>query len=192
MNRALMVLILVIFLLYIIVCIYRILVYRKINVAFLRFMTSCMLLFTFTSVFYEELLMNKNWVNGECVELASKDESRTFLNSNKYSQDDNYQRDELKVFEKDKKISAYFDNANPPRGALINLIVFGPSGGKVTAICQYKGHGTPYIMDIGKSGQAVIPIKVDSDAEIGVIVVVDILVKYGDITYKTNTVFTPQ
>lgn len=89
------------------------------------------------------------------------------------------------------KVTAYLTNTNPPRGSITYLNVTGPAGGKVTAICQYKGHGTPYVMNIGQNGQAVIPIKVENDAEKGYMVIVDVLVNHEGKTYRANAVFTP-
>jgi hypothetical protein len=47
-------------------------------------------------------------------------------------------------------------------------------------------------MPIGANGLAVIPIMVDSNAEPGLLVVVDITISYNGKLYKLNSVFTPQ
>lgn len=91
----------------------------------------------------------------------------------------------------EEKVTAYLTNNNPPLGSVTYLNVTGPAGGKVTAICQYKGHGTPYVMNIGQNGQAVIPIRVESDAEKGYMVVIDVIIQHEGRTYRTNAVFTP-
>lgn len=177
MSNFIMVPLLIVFLIYISICCYKYLMYKEVKIVMLKFMSSCMVLLTFTIVFYNDILLHEV--------KYSKSESRVFSSSNLNSMG----RD---VPEKVKKVTAYLDNTNPPRGSLINLIVTGPAGGKVTAICQYKGHGTPYIMNIEKNGQAVIPITVENNAEAGYVVVVDVTVNYGGINYRTNTVFTPR
>ncbi len=177
MNKFIILSLLILFLIWIINCSYKYLKHRRVNTIALKFMTSCMLLFTFTMVFYDDMLLHKgNYLAHE---------SRVFLSSS-------LNASVKDVPDKTKKITAYFDNANPPRGSTTNLIITGPPGGKVTAICQYKGHGTPYIMDIQKNGQVVIPIKVDSNAEPGNVVVVDITVNSEGNNYKIYTVFTPR
>lgn len=167
----------IVFLVYISVCSYRYLMFRKIKIVTLKFMTSCMVLFTITLVFYNDILLHeREYLSGE---------SRVFSRGNLSALEED-------IPEQEKKVTAYLDNTNPSRGSIINLIVTGPPGGKVTAICQYRGHGTPYIMDIEKEGRVIIPITVESNAEVGFAVVVDVTVNYGGRDYKTNTVFTPK
>jgi hypothetical protein len=91
----------------------------------------------------------------------------------------------------DVKVTAYLTNTSPATGSVTYLNVTGPAGGKLTAICQYKGHSTPYLMDIGSDRHAVIPIRVESDAEKGYSVIIDVIVKHEGKTYRTNAVFTP-
>jgi hypothetical protein len=134
---------------------------------------------------FSDIFFNGNVNNGEYNGHSTKHESKVFVNSHDSSLENN--KDEIEV-----KITAYFDNASPARGSITNLIVTGPPKGSVTAICQYKGHGTPYIMPIGANGLAVIPIMVDSNAEPGLLVVVDITISYNGKLYKLNSVFTPQ
>lgn len=188
MFKFLMVLLFGIFIIYISVCSYKYLRHGRNNKILLRFMTSCMILFTFTIVFYNNIFFADTY--GGYGGVSTKGDKRVFLSR---LHEPEYNNDEYeKVTEQGTKITAYFDNANPPRGSITNLIVTGPKGGKVTVICQYKGHGTPYIMNIGNGGIAVIPVKVENDAEPGVLVVVDIEVIFEGKQYKTNTVFTPQ
>lgn len=191
MSRYVMVFLLVVFLIYISVCSYKYFIYRKVKIASLRFMTSCMLLFTLTAVFYNDIFLNGDVMKGSNEEVSSKNESKVFLSSYNDGIEKDNKPSVVNNHETENKITAYFDNTSPARGSTTNLIVTGPKGGKVIAICQYKGHGTPYIMDIGDNGQAVIPIIVDSNAELGYSVVVDISVSYEGKQYKTNSVFTP-
>lgn len=193
MFRFLIVFIVGIFLIYICVYSYKFLRHRKESKILMRFMTSCMLLFTFTIVFYENIFFNNNVTNEEYIGLSAINESNVFISSHGISLEDEKEKvDAVNKQEIEAKITAYFDNASPGRGSITNLIVTGPPKGRVTAICQYKGHGTPYIMPIGVNGLAVIPILVDSDAEPGLLVVVDITVSYNGKQYKLNSVFTPQ
>lgn len=182
MDRFLMVVILGVFIIYITVYCYRYLVYRKVKIILLRFMTSCMMLFTCTIFFYNGLFFDF----GIPRDHVSEKESRVFVSSYDSEKSVAYKENN------EKKITAYFDNANPGRGTVTNLIVTGPRGGKVTAICHYKGFGTPYIMNIGNNGQAVIPVKVDNNADPGYVVVVDISVNFEGRVYKINSVFTPK
>lgn len=189
MLRYVMIFLFGIFIIYIFVCTYK---YKRCgitNKVILQFMTYCMILFTFTIVYYKDVLIKENY--GIHREISARNDSKVFLSSF-----DNEPWDNNDVYEKANKqgmkISAYFDNANPARGSITNLHVTGPVGGKVTAICQYKGHGTPYMMDIGKNGIAVIPVMVENGAEPGVLVVVDIEVSFEGRKYKANTVFTPK
>lgn len=192
MSRFIIVFLFVLFIIYISICIYRFLMYSRIKIVFLRFMTSCMLLFTFTLVFYNDIFLDKDDIKSSYGEIYSKSESKVFLNSaDKIIEVDNKQT-VIDNQETENKITAYFDNTNPDRGTITNLIVTGPPGGKVTAICQFKGYGTPYIMSIGENGQVVIPVKVDSNAVSGYAVVVDISVSYGEKVYKMNSVFIPR
>lgn len=184
MANLLILLIFGIFLIYISICGYRFIKHRKNRKNMLRFMTSSMILFTLTLVCYKDIFFigDINIVSYEGV--SYRGESKVFLNS------DFVERPVFPIIE--IKVTAYFDNASPARGSTTNLIVTGPPKGKVTVICHYKGHSTPYIMDIGGNGQAVIPIMVESDAEPRLMVVVDVLVSYEGKLYKTNAVFTPQ
>lgn len=184
-----MVFLFVIFFVYISSCTYNYIRHRRIHKVLLRFMTSCMILFTFTIVFYDDVFfIGTSGGNGG---ISVKDDSKVFLNSFDNETEDskeNYNN----TNEQEMKITAYFDNAAPQRGSMSNLIITGPTGAKATAICQYKGHGVTYMMDIGTGGLAVIPILIESSAEPGQIVVVDIEVIFEGKHYKTNTVFTPQ
>lgn len=193
MFKFLMVLIVIIFLICISLCSYKFIRYGKEGRTFMRFMTSCMILFTFTTVCYGDIFFNGNVTNGEDSRFSEKIESKVFTSSYDSSlKDDDKELDSVNKQEIEVKITAYFDNASPARGSITNLIVTGPPKGRVTAICQYKGHGTPYIMPIGANGLAVIPIKVENDAEPGLLVVVDISISYEGKQYNTNSVFTPQ
>lgn len=183
MFKTLTLFLLGIFFFYITVCSCKYIIYGKVSKILLRFMTSCMILFTFTIVIYNDILSG-----GSYNRALLEKESNVFLNS-----EDNGHYDDYKyVNDHSFKITAFFDNPNPTRGSITNLIVSGPKGGKATAIVQYKGHGTPYIMDIGAGGQAVIPIRVEESAEPGFLVVVDVIVDYQGKQYKTYTVFTPR
>ena len=193
MYRVLMVFIIGIFLIYICMYSYKFIRYGKESKIFMRFMTSCMLLFTFTIVCYGNIFFNRNITNEGYIGLSAKQESNVFISSHDSSlEDEKEEIGSVNQQEIEAKITAYFDNASPARGSITNLIVTGPPKGSVTAICQYKGHGTPYIMPIGTNGLAVIPIKVENDAEPGLLVVVDITISYNGKLYKLNSVFTPQ
>lgn len=183
---------------------YKFIRYRKTEKNVLRFMTSCMILFTLTIVYYGDIFFNEKKANGKYSDPFVRDESNVFLSNDAekgivlpapgYDNSLKDEDDEPYIVNKQEivKITAYFDNVSPARGSITNLIVTGPPKGNVTAICQYKDHGKPYIMPIGTNGVAVIPIKVDNDAEPGVIVVVDITISHDGNQYKTNSVFTPQ
>lgn len=189
MLRILMLFLFGVFFIYISVCSYKYIRYGKTHKIILRFMTSCMIIFTFIIVLYNDVFLNDS--NGRYGEVSVRNESKVFLSS-LYNEPEDKNDEYEKVNEQGIKITAYFDNANPARGSITNLIVTGPKGAKVTAICQYKGHGNPYLMDIGSGGIAVIPIKVENDAEPGLLVVVDITVSFESKQYKINSVFTPQ
>ncbi|WIF93991.1 ComEC/Rec2 family competence protein [Caminicella sporogenes] len=88
-------------------------------------------------------------------------------------------------------ISANIDNPNSEQGSTINLIVNGPSKGKVRAVAHYKSKNTKYTSVIDSSGRAVIPMKIGRAAK-GFKVIVDVVVNYKGKEYKTNTSFTPK
>lgn len=89
------------------------------------------------------------------------------------------------------KIEVYVDNSVPPVGSTINLLVYAPAGSNVTVICRFKEGDNPKMFQMGKSGQAVIPLRVATAAR-GYTVVVDLIVEYNGKTYRKNTVFTPR
>lgn len=89
------------------------------------------------------------------------------------------------------KIEVYVDNAAPPIGSTINLLVYAPEGSKVTAIARFKEGDQPRMFRIGKGGQAVVPLRVATSAR-GYTVVVDVIVEYNGKTFRKNTVFTPK
>jgi hypothetical protein len=199
MTRFFMMLLFGVFLIYITVYSYKFIRYRKTGKNVVKFMTSSIILFTLTVVCYKDIYFKENDSKGWYEELSTKGESKVFLSRDAaerpifpFQDYDKNETGKANNQEIEVKISAYFDNASPAKGAITNLIVSGPPKGKVTAICQYKGHGTPYIMDIGVNGKAFIPVRVENDAEPGLMVVVDVVVSYEGKLYKTNSVFTPQ
>jgi hypothetical protein len=162
-----------IFIIYIVISIGYFRKTRRASNSILTFMTSFSILFTCTVLISTDLINSGNKkIIGTGNDIRNKSAWVSSENP-------------------ETKISAYFTNTNPPRGSVTYLNVTGPTGGKVTAICQYKGHGTPYIMNIGQNGQAAIPIRVESDAEKGFMVVVDVIIQHEGRTYRTNAVFTP-
>jgi hypothetical protein len=87
-------------------------------------------------------------------------------------------------------IKAYVDNFSPAIGSTINLLVYGPPGGRVTAIFHFKEHDQPSIFEIGKSGKEIKQINVATAAK-GHTVFVDVIMEYKGKTYRANTMFTP-
>lgn len=163
----------VIFLIYIIISVYYFRRRKRANNSLMTFMTSFLILFTCTVLISTDLI---NSGNKQSIGIGNDIINKSaWLNS-----------EDLEI-----KITAYLTNTSPPRGSITYLNITGPTGGKVTAICQYKGHSTPYFSDIGKNGQAVIPLKVESDTEKGYTVIIDVIVEHEGNTYRTNAVFTP-
>jgi hypothetical protein len=78
MSKYLMVFLFGVFLIYISVCSYKFIRYRKVEKTILRFMTSCMILFTFTIVFYSNIFFTKDEINVRHSGLSVKDESKYF------------------------------------------------------------------------------------------------------------------
>lgn len=89
------------------------------------------------------------------------------------------------------KVSASVDDVNPAQNSTINLIVAGPAGGKVSAVCHYKSTDTLYSGTIGSNGKAVISIRIGRASK-GYKVDIEVTVSYTGKTYSAEASFTPQ
>jgi hypothetical protein len=88
------------------------------------------------------------------------------------------------------KISAWVDDNSPEQGYTTRLIVAGPKGGVVTAVCPVKANPKTYYARLSEiTGKAIIPIKT-KDTYKGEKVVFAITINYQEQDYKTTASFT--
>jgi hypothetical protein len=87
------------------------------------------------------------------------------------------------------RISALVDDSRPEQGYTTRLVVSGPKGGVVTAICPIKANPKTYYARLSYiTGKAIIPIKT-KDAYKGEKVVINITINYEEQDYKTKATF---